>query len=155
MLLKAITTQNYESLESLTEENLTKTIAAQMYELAVLKGYTFDCNADLMRILEQSTESKELTAADEFKIVNHIFLRNCQVARQENECLSKYSLQRQNVAGFSYSYVPKDRGSTGDLLDRLNVFEDGSLKKADSIHIINEMLEFKKLYQNDPEKRPT
>ena len=92
MLLKAITTQNYESLESLTEENLTKTIAAQMYELAVLKGYTFDCNADLMRILEQSAESKELTAADEFRIVNHIFLRNCQVARQENECLSKYSL---------------------------------------------------------------
>ena len=37
---------------------------------------------------------------------------------------------------------------------RDSVFEDGSLKKADSIHIINEMLEFKKLYQSEPDKGP-
>ena len=61
MLLKAITTQNYESLETLTEENLTKTIAAQMYELTVLQGYTFDCNVDLMGILDhKNAEAKEL-----------------------------------------------------------------------------------------------
>ena len=31
----------------------------------------------------------------------------------------------------------------------LNVFEDGSLKKADSIQIIDELLKLKKLYQQD------
>ena len=69
-----------------------------------------------------------------------MFLRNCAIARQENECLSKYSLKRLNVPGFSYAYFPKARGG------ELNVFEDGSLKLADSIHIIDEMLEYKKLY---------
>ena len=48
LLLKAITTQNYEQLEMLTEKNLTLAIAAQMYELSVIKGYTFDCNIDIM-----------------------------------------------------------------------------------------------------------
>ena len=52
LLLKAITTQNYEQLESLTEEKLTLAIAAQMYELNVIKGYTFDCNVDIMSILD-------------------------------------------------------------------------------------------------------
>ena len=47
LLLKAITTQNYEQLEMLTEENLTQTIAAQMYDLSVNKGLQFACNFNL------------------------------------------------------------------------------------------------------------
>ena len=35
----------------------------------------------------------------------------------------------------------------------LNVFEDGSLKKADSIYIIDELLKLKKLYQDSTEEK--
>ena len=55
LLLKAITTQNYEQLESLTEEKLTLALAAQIYELSVLKGLSFDTESDLMSILDQSS----------------------------------------------------------------------------------------------------
>ena len=88
-LLKAITTQNYEQLEMLTEETLTKTIAAQMYELNVLHGYTFDCNTDLMKILDHNPKNKsneeqqssKTFIKDDISIVNHIFVRNCDVSR--------------------------------------------------------------------------
>ena len=43
----------------LTEKNLTLAIAAQMYELSVIKGYTFDCNIDLMNILDPSSQTQE------------------------------------------------------------------------------------------------
>ena len=62
-----------------------------------------------MSILENKAGSKELVKADEFRIVNHIFLRNCHVSRNLNACLSQYSLKRLNVTGFSYSYLPKAR----------------------------------------------
>ena len=57
LLLKAITTQNYEQLEVLTEKNLTVAIAAQMYELSVIKGHSFDCEADLMSLIDPSAKN--------------------------------------------------------------------------------------------------
>lgn len=54
--MKAIVTANYEQLETLTEEKLTKAIAAQMYELSVLKDFTFDCTVDLMSILNPTSK---------------------------------------------------------------------------------------------------
>ena len=54
LLLKAITTKNYEQLEMLTEGELTVALAAQMYELSELSKCSFDCNANLMSIIDQS-----------------------------------------------------------------------------------------------------
>ena len=89
LLLKAITTQNYEQLETLTEEKLTMALAAQIYELSVLKECTFDCNTDLMAILDpHSAKNKEdeksksgRVVDDQISIVNHVFVRNCSVVR--------------------------------------------------------------------------
>lgn len=64
----------------LTEEKLTLAIAAQMYELSLLKGYSFDCNVDLMSILDGTANKDDSSKRDdEIKIVNHMFVRNCAV----------------------------------------------------------------------------
>ena len=102
LLLKAITTQNYEQLESLTEEKLTLALAAQIYELSVLQGMSFDTESDLMTILDQSSSNsndqkkderqnnKKRVIADQVNIVNHMFVRNCSIRRSENPCLSSF-----------------------------------------------------------------
>lgn len=103
LLLKAITTQNYEQLEMLTEEKLTMALGAQIYELSVLNGHTFDCNTDLMAILDPLSSRKGAkkeqsksgrVVADQISIVNHVFVRNCAITRSENPCLSSYQLVR-------------------------------------------------------------
>lgn len=155
LLLKAITTQNYEQLEMLTEEKLTLAIAAQMYEIQVLQNYTFDCNVDLMSILDGSANAKlkeEGKRDDELKIVNHVFVRNCAVQRDQNPCLSQYQLTKLNLSAFDYTYERKKRGNALSDKKQLNVFEDGSLKKANAIEIIDEMLDYKKMYQLEQSK---
>ena len=140
----------------LTEKNLTLAIAAQMYEMSVIKGYTFDCNIDLMHILDpssQTQEQKDNWKDDEIKIVNHIFVRNCAIERDQNPCLSEFELSRQNISStFDYAYEPKSRGDPTRDSRMINVFEDGSLKKADSIYIIDELLKLKQLYQDSTEE---
>lgn len=42
----------------LTEEKLTTALAAQIYELSVLNGHKFECNVDLMAILDPSHSRK-------------------------------------------------------------------------------------------------
>ena len=61
---------------------------------------------------------------------------------------------RQNLSSFDYKYENKGRKDSIQDSQQLNVFEDGSMKQSDSIHIIDELLRYKKLYQlgdNAPE----
>ena len=125
-----------------------------MYELSVLKGYSFDCDSDLMSLIDPSQKAAVADSSnkrnDEVSIVNHIFLRNCSIDRRENPCLSNYQLNMVSLAAFDYTYEEKSR--RGDADKYLNVFEDGSLKKSDNIYIIDELLRSKQLYQ-DPDTR--
>lgn len=51
-----------------------------------------------------------------------------------------------SLSAYDFSYEEKTR--RGDTDKYLNVFEDGSLKKSDSIYIIDELLRSKQLYQD-------
>jgi len=51
------------------------------------------------------------------------------------------------LSAFDYTYERKKRGNALSDKKQLNVFEDGSLKKANAIEIIDEMLDYKKMYQ--------
>ena len=75
MLLSAIKHQNYDKLESLCEEQLTLAIASKVYELGVLEGHKFDVKGDLER-------------KDDVTIINHFFVKNVQLQRKLNPCLS-------------------------------------------------------------------
>ena len=75
-----------------------------------------------------------------------MFVRNCSVRRSENPCLSSYQLVRQNLGSFDYKYENKGRMDSINDKQQLNVFEDGSMKQSNSIHIIDELLRYKKLY---------
>ena len=125
-----------------------------MYELSVLKGYTFDCSADLIKILDPTSktakEAIQSKRKDEISIVNHVFVRNCSINRSENSCLSNFELNRLSLTAFDYRYDMKARSSSNNSL---NVFEDGSLKKQSSIHILEELLRLKKLYQTSSSKK--
>ena len=129
-----------------------------MYDLCVNHDFSFDTTCDLMSVLEpsaarskavvQSTGKRKIE--DEFKVVNHILLRNCELQRSDNPCLSGFQLVRENLSAFDFRYVEKGRGNKlAKRQEKLTVFEDGSLKKNDDIHVIDEMLALKSLYQLD------
>lgn len=56
------------------------------------------------------------------------------------------------MSAFDYTYERKKRGNALSDKKQLNVFEDGSLKKANAIEIIDEMLDYKKMYQLEQSK---
>ena len=72
--------------------------------------------------------------------------------RSKNGCLSRYQLTRQNLSTYDYKYEAKTRESSLENKRQYNVFEDGSLKGVPSIDIIDEMLEYKKFYQDEASK---
>lgn len=64
-----------------------------MYELSILKGYSYDCDSDLMSLIDPSQKAAADSSnkrKDEVSIVNHIFVRNCSIDRRENPCLSDF-----------------------------------------------------------------
>ena len=87
-----------------------------MYELSVLQGYTFDCSADLMQILDPTSKAAKEDAKtkrkDEISIVNHVFVRNCSIDRAQNSCLSNFELNRLHLSAFDYRYDLKGRSNS-------------------------------------------
>ena len=77
-------------------------------------------------------------------------MRNCDVEREKNACLSKYQLQRMSIKSHHYRYEAKAHGDISTITDT-NVLEDGRLKEEDSIHVLDEMLALKKFYQTEHE----
>ena len=94
-LLKAICNFSYEKLELLCEDQLTQALAAKMYELKELEGYEF----------KTTEESK--TSEDQIEIVNHMFVRNMNLARKLNPCLSLYKVVCTNSTSNEYCYMLK------------------------------------------------
>merc|ERR1712029_932670 len=127
-LLKAICNYSYENLELLCEERLTQAIAAKMYELKDLNGYEF------------ATTEESKSSEDYIEIVNHIFIRNMNVVRNLNPCLSLYKVNCTNAASNEYSYVLKADEHESGFTDTSNL-EDKSLEKLEY------MLDMKQNYQ--------
>ena len=97
-----------------------------MYELKELEGYEF-------RTTEESKSSE-----DQIEIVNHMFVRNMNIARKHNPCLSLYKLVCTNPTSNEYSYVLKT-----DELDDDSKLADQTLEKLEY------MLQMKQAYYNE------
>ena len=96
-LLNAIATQNYDQLENLCEETLTKELAAQIYKWQILDKFEF-------RIVGQPN--------DDLQILNHFFVQGMSVVRSDNPCLSGYNSSSKDD---TLKYVKKDFGDATQL----------------------------------------
>ena len=104
-LLRAIKAQNYDQLELLCEDNLTQALAAKVYELCHIKKYRIEIG-----------DSKP---GDHVKVMNHFFIKNVNVDRARNLCLSRYTIEpdtRASVLTYlmkptSYEDVDMTRGT--------------------------------------------
>lgn len=81
-LLKAISNDSYEALETLCEETLLEELAAKIYELEKFHNVQF-------RIISNSQgKSSDI----DINIINHFYIRNMSVNRAENPSLKNYQL---------------------------------------------------------------
>ena len=90
-LLNAIKDMNYESLEQLCEETLTKEIAAKVYEQSKFNGIQF-------RVLNSGA------AVEEVDILNHFHVNGMSINREDNPGLHEY---RMITRGNVLDYVAK------------------------------------------------
>ena len=83
-------------------------MAAKLYELKKLEGYQFQRT---QKTEEGSEGDQEFDTPNDFEveIVNHMFIKNMDIVRKNNPCLSQYQLECTDRGTNEYSYIKKSK----------------------------------------------
>lgn len=138
-LLNAITSDNYESLESLCEPNLTLELAAKMYEFEKHLGIQFRAiNAPS----SSNNQKKKSDDINEIKVLNHFYISGMDIDRSQNPSLKDYKMVQRRSNWIEYVR----KGSLRDKQLSTSIINSEGFDNLEAQRL-TDLLELKKIYQ--------